>query len=276
MKLRISLAQLNFRFGAVDENVTRAIEWIKKSADIGSDLVLLPELWASGYDLENWVKYATPINGGVFKLLTEYAHKYNITIGSSLLEAKDRRAYNTFVLHGCDGKIWGVYRKIHRFRLLQEEKWLGAGDTLALAKTTWGLVGLSTCYDLRFPEMFRPYAAAGARLSLIVAEWPERRVVHWSKLLQARAIENQMFVAGVNKVGESQGVKLGGYSAVVDPWGNLLVEGRDSEDLLTIDIDLEEADKARRHIPVFQDRRPDIYHREMDDHFPVENNCLDD
>jgi predicted amidohydrolase len=276
MKLRISLAQLKFRFRAVNENVARATEWIKKSSDMGSDLVLFPELWASGYDLENWVNYATPINGGVFKILTEYAIKYKITIGSSLLEAKDGRAYNTFVLHGCDGQIWGIYRKIHRFRLLQEEKWLGAGDALVLAKTPWGLVGLSTCYDLRFPEMFRPYAAAGARLTLIVAEWPERRAVHWSKLLQARAIENQMFLAGVNKVGESQGVRLGGRSAVVDPWGNPLVEGSEAEELLTTDIDLMEANNARRHIPVFRDRRAEIYHREIDDHFPVENDCLDD
>jgi predicted amidohydrolase len=89
-------------------------------------------------------------------------------------------------------------------------------------------------------------------------------VVHWSKLLQARAIENQMFLAGVNKVGESRGVKLGGASAVVDPWGVPLVEGDDSENLLTIDIDLREAEKARRYIPVLQDRRPDIYGRAMD------------
>jgi omega-amidase len=181
-----------------------------------------------------------------------------------LLEARQGKAYNTFVLHGNDGMVWGIYRKIHRFRLLHEEKWLGAGDELVLAKTPWGPVGLSTCYDLRYPEMYRPYAVSGAQLTLVVAEWPERRVVHWSKLLQARAIENQMFLAGVNKVGESRGVKLGGASAVVDPWGVPLVEGDDSENLLTIDIDLREAEKARRYIPVLQDRRPDIYGRAMD------------
>jgi predicted amidohydrolase len=276
MKLKISLAQLAFRFGEVDANFDRAAEWIQNASERGSDLVLLPELWASGYDLENWARYATPLDGGIFGRLTDLACKHNIAIGSSLLEAGNGRAFNTFVLHGYDGEIWGIYRKIHRFRLLQEEKWLGAGDELVLAQTPWGLVGLSTCYDLRFPEMFRPYAVAGARLTLIVAEWPERRVAHWSKLLQARAIENQMYLAGVNKVGESQGVKLGGRSAVVDPWGTPLVEGDDSEALLTLDIDLQEADKARRYIPALQDRRPEIYELGLDNHSLMSKNHSND
>lgn len=259
MKLRISLAQFGFKYGDVEGNVDKAVRWIQAASEKDSDLILLPELWASGYDLQNWSCYATPIGEGVFLLLSELAHKHKIAVGSSLLEIKQGKAYNSFVLHGYDGEIWGIYRKIHRFRLLQEEKWLGAGDSLVLAKTPWGLVGLSICYDLRFPEMFRPYALAGSRLTINVAEWPERRIEHWSKLMQARAIENQMYFAGVNKVGISQGVKLGGCSAVIDPWGNAVVQGDDSEKLLTVDIDLKDADKARRYIPVMKDRRQDIY-----------------
>ena len=259
MKLTVSLAQMSFQFGEVEANFARASEWIAEAAGRGSDLILLPELWASGYDLENWSKYASPLGEGLFSRLSDLANLHKIAIGSSLLEASGNKAYNTFVLYGTSGETMGVYRKIHRFRLLNEEKWLGAGNELVLAETPWGQVGLAICYDLRFPEMFRPYAAAGSRLVLIVAEWPERRVVHWSKLLQARAIENQMFAAGVNKVGESQGVKLGGCSAVIDPWGVPLAEGDDAEDLCTTEIDLREADKARRYIPVFQDRRPDVY-----------------
>jgi predicted amidohydrolase len=222
---------------------------------------LLPELWASGYDLKNWEEYATPIDKGVFRLLSDLAVKYQISVGSSLLEAKDGKAYNTFVLFSREGDIWGIYRKIHRFKLLQEDKWLGEGNSLVLANTIWGRVGLSTCYDLRFPEMFRPYAVAGARLVLLVAEWPERRISHWSTLLQTRAIENQLFMVGVNKVGVSQGVKLGGRSAIIDPWGNILVEGGDSEELLNCEINLSNADRARETIPVLQDRKPEIYMR---------------
>ena len=265
MKLTISLAQMEFQFGEVEANFARAEQWIAEASGRGSDLVLLPELWASGYDLENWERYAAPLGEGDFKRVTDLAQKHRIAIGCSLLEEKDGRAYNTFTLSGPKGETWGVYRKIHRFRLLQEEKWLGAGDQLVLAQTPWGRTGLSICYDLRFPEMFRPYAVAGSCLTLIVAEWPERRVAHWSKLLQARAIENQMFVAGVNKVGVSQGVNLGGRSAIVDPWGVPLVEGDDTEALLTAEIDLREAEKARRYIPVLRDRQPDIYTKRVKD-----------
>ena len=182
-----------------------------------------------------------------------------------MIEEKGGYAYNTFVLYGVDGEAWGVYRKIHRFRLLQEEKWLKAGDRLVLAQTPWGKVGLSICYDLRFPEMFRPYFIAGANLILVVAEWPERRIGHWTKLLQARAIENQAFFAGVNKVGFSQGVKLGGCSAIVDPWGVPIIEGNDEEALLTTQIDLHDCEDARRYIPVLRDRRPSVYVNRVED-----------
>ena len=261
MKIKISLAQMRLEFGKVKENLELAIDMIKQAANLKSDLILLPELWASGYDLSNWNRYATPLREGIFAEVSNLANNNSIAIGSSLLERQGDRAFNTFVLFGNDGRTLGVYRKIHRFRLLEEEKWLEAGNELIIAETQWGNVGLSICYDLRFPEIFRLYAKHDVKLILIVAEWPERRVVHWTKLLQARAIENQLFIAGVNKVGKSQGVKLGGFSAIVDPWGVPVIEGDDSEELLTHTIDLREADKARKYIPVFRDRRPDVYMR---------------
>ena len=264
MKLTLSLAQMKFRYGEVDANFSRAEAWIAEAAKKSNDLVLLPELWASGYDLENWSAYAAPLGEGSFARVADLAKKYQIAVGGSLPELDQNHAFNTFVLYGPDGQVWGVYRKIHRFRLLQEEKWLGAGDQIVAADTPWGPLGLAICYDLRFPELFRPFPLAGTKLVLIVAEWPERRVAHWSKLLQARAIENQLFVAGVNKVGESQGVKLGGRSALIDPWGVPLVEGDEFEALLTVEIDLREADKAQRYIPVLQDRRPQVYSGEIE------------
>ena len=263
--LKISLAQLEFKFKSEEENISKAREAITKASKIGSDLVLLPELWASGFDLKNWGKYASPLNQGIFSLLQRLSKENNIAIGSSLLELKDDQGFNTFVLFGKNGETLGVYRKIHRFRLLEEEKWLGAGDRVVITDTPWGKFGLAICYDLRFPEVFRPYAISGARLVLIVAEWPEKRVDHWTKLLQARAIENQMFFAAVNKVGESKGVKLGGRSAIIDPWGKPILEGDDQPALLTAEIDLLETEKARKAIPVLQDIRFESYKLEGDE-----------
>jgi predicted amidohydrolase len=273
MKIKISLAQFAFKMGKIEENIAIAREVIREAANKGSDIVLLPELWASGYDLKNWQRYASPINQGIFLLVRKMAQENKIAVGGTLLELWNGKAFNTFVFYGSEGETWGVYRKIHRFRLLEEEKWLGAGDRLVLAETPWGDIGLGICYDLRFPEMFRPYAVSGAQLLLIAAEWPDRRITHWSKLLQARAIENQLFVAGVNKVGLSMGVELGGRSAIIDPWGSPIVEGEKGEILLTAEINLDEVEKAREVIPVFRDRRPDVY---KDFEGPPKNNFKDD
>jgi len=142
---------------------------------------------------------------------------------------------------------------------MDEEKWLAPGEKLELVESDWGLTGLGVCYDLRFPELFRHYALRGARLVLLPAEWPARRAYHWQTLLRARAIENQMFLAGCNRVGESKGEVFGGGSAVIDPWGEAVVEGGSAETLLTAEIDLDQVDTVRSRIPVFKDRRPEIY-----------------
>ena len=259
MKLKISLAQICFELGNVEANFEKGAANIAEAASLGSDIILLPELWASGYDLENWKRYATGIDNGIFARVASLARKHDIAIGGSLLELHEGRAYNTFVFFDPSGTPWGIYRKVHLFRLLNEDRYLHAGDNLVLANTPWDSVGLATCYDLRFPEMFRSYTLSGSRLILLVAEWPQDRIKHWSKLLQARAIENQAFFAGVNKVGLSQGVKLGGCSAIIDPWGVPLISSADEEVLLTAEIDLRESEKARRFIPVLKDRRPDLY-----------------
>ena len=259
MKLTISLAQMQFEFGQPDANMERVHSWIVEAARRGSELILFPELWASGYDLEHSQAYAEPLGSGLFARLAASAKAHQIAIGSSLLERQGERIFNTFALFGNQGETLAIYRKIHLFRLLDEDKWLNAGQELVMANPPWGKTGLGICYDLRFPEVFRAYALQGAKLVLLVAEWPERRVAQWQKLLQARAIDNQYYVAAVNKVGHSQGAKLGGRSAILDPWGVPVVEGGSDEVLLTAEIDLQQVDKARSWMPVFEDRSPAAY-----------------
>jgi omega-amidase len=118
---------------------------------------------------------------------------------------------------------------------------------------------MTICYDLRFPELFRRYALAGARLILVPAEWPHPRRAHWQTLLRARAIENQCFVAACNRVGITGNSTFFGASAVIDPWGEALVEGGETELILTATIDLSLVDTVRKRIPVFEDRRPELY-----------------
>lgn len=259
MKLAISLAQITIELGNPKLNIERARQFVQEAANQGSDLVLLPELWSTGYDLANWKIYATGLDEGVFEQTRSISKEFNIAIGGSLLEKCDKGAYNTFVLYGSEGAFLAAYRKVHLFRLMEEDRWLKGGDRLLIAENPWGPVGLAICYDLRFPEMFRTYAIAGVPLTLVVAEWPEKRIEHWRVLLRARAIENQMYIAAVNRVGESKGEIFGGFSAIIDPWGEVIVEGNNIQSLITAEIDLGKVGNIRKLIPVMEDRSPEIY-----------------
>lgn len=255
----ISLGQINIQLGDPAANFAKVREWTAEAARRGSALVLFPELWSTGYDLENWPQYATPLGQGLFADLSALAREQHIALGGSILEARHDRAYNTFTLFGPDGELLAAYRKLHLFKLMDEHQWLAPGEAPTLAETPWGRAGLAICYDLRFPELFRRYALAGARLILLPAEWPARRLAHWRTLIRARAIENQLFVAACNRVGDSKGETFGGGSALIDPWGETLTEGDTAEALLTAELDLAKVDDIRARIPVFLDRRPEVY-----------------
>ncbi|MCC7361895.1 MAG: carbon-nitrogen family hydrolase [Anaerolineales bacterium] len=259
MPLNISLGQIDVRLGAVEANFAQVAAWTAEAARRGSALVVFPELWSTGYDLERWREHAAPLGAGLFARLAALARDHHIALAGSVLEAREGRAYNALALFSAEGALAAVYRKTHLFRLMDEEQWLAPGEARALVEAAWGRTGLAICYDLRFPELFRRYALEGARLVLLPAEWPARRAAHWHTLLRARAIENQMFVAGVNRVGESKGEVFGGGSALIDPWGEAVVEAGSAPALLTTEIDLARVDEVRRRIPVFEDRRPDVY-----------------
>jgi predicted amidohydrolase len=258
MKLSISLAQLSIRFGAVATNYDRARSMILSAHEQGSQLILFPELWTSGYDLKNAHVHAVE-NLTMLDLLAAEAAERQIYIGGSYLLEQQGDIYNTFVLIAPDGARW-QYHKIHLFRLMDEQRWLKPGNQPAIAHLGAARAGLAICYDLRFPELFRQYAFDGVDCILLPAEWPAKRSNHWKILLRARAIENQVFMAAVNTVGVIDGVDFAGCSAIISPWGETIVEGTEhQEQVLTSVIDLDEIPQVRARIPILADRRPDIY-----------------
>jgi predicted amidohydrolase len=259
MNLNISLGQMKVIRGEPEANLERVREWTGEAAKRGSSLVLFPELWHSGYDLEHRERYAARMGEGVFALISDLAREHKIAIGGSVLEKCDGKIYNSFPLFNAEGRCLAVYSKTHLFSLMNEVKWLTPGERFETADASWGLTGLSICYDIRFPEVFRHYAFRGAHIVLIVAEWPVRRIGHWKTLLMARAIENQMFIAACNCLGEFREETFGGCSAIVDPWGRHVVEAGEEEALLTAEIDLALVEKTRQQFPFFKDSRRDIY-----------------
>ncbi len=262
MNVTISLAQIDIAFGQPDKNIATVREMARTAAQRGSDWLIVPELWSTGYDLANAAAYATPTDAGVFAAVGQVAAEYNLHIvGSclSVLPDSPDGIGNTLTWHDNTGTLQAEYSKLHLFRLMDEDRYLTAGDKPAVIETAWGKVGLSICYDLRFPELFRTYALGGATMMVVTAEWPYPRLAHWRTLLQARAIENQCFVIACNRVGTVGETMFCGHSAIIDPWGKVLLEGDDTVQLLTTTIDTGLVTAVREKIPVFGDRRPSPY-----------------
>ncbi len=266
MSIRIAVAQMDVPVGQPDITLARAWDFAVQARDAGADLLLLPELWLHGYDLERAVEWATPLGAGGFAHMAAMAQEFGLYVAGSTMERRTDIAgdtgpaiSNTAALYSPDGALLGAYRKIHLFRLMNEPRYLTAGKQAVLCPTPWGPVGLAICYDLRFPELFRAMALAGAVLFLVPAQWPVRRLDAWLLLARARAIENELFLAACNRVGNDDQVVFPGRSCIVDPWGNLLAEGDDQERLVVAEVNWREMHKARRYLTVYEDRQPDAY-----------------
>ncbi len=266
MELRVAIGQMDIALGDPAANLHTVQDLAAQAATVGAELLLLPELWGTGYALERAAELADELNTGLFASVAALARHYQLQICGSLLEwdADSERAYNTATLYDSGGALRGYYRKIHRFGLMDEDRYLGPGEEAPLLPMPWGPVALAICYDLRFPELFRRYALDGARIVLLPSEWPVQRIEHWRTLVRARAIENQCFVVACNRVGSDRANTFGGYSTVVDPWGKVLVEGSDRSELLHATLDLGLVDDVRARIPVWNDRRPDLYRSPRD------------
>lgn len=274
MPVRVALVQLNSRDDKA-ANIAEAEAAIVRAAEAGARLIALPELWTYlGPSAGNRAN-AEPIPGPVTERLADLARRYAIILhGGSMLEAPaegavESRPYNTAVLFDAAGRLAATYRKIHLFdaapvdgdaQYLESDS-TAAGDRIVALEVDGLRLGLATCYDLRFPELFRALALAGAELILLPAAFTrETGRVHWEPLLRARAIENGCFVLAAGQTGPHPPARVcHGHSMVVDPWGTVLAEAGDSPDVLLMELDLARVAEVRRRLPSLANRRPDVY-----------------
>ncbi|MFD5724478.1 MULTISPECIES: carbon-nitrogen family hydrolase [unclassified Streptomyces] len=224
-----------------------------------ADLVVLPELWPVGaFAYTAFEDEAEPLTGPTHEVMAKAAAEAGVWLhaGSFVERAGDGTLYNTTLVFSPEGERAAAYRKIHRFGFDQGEAvMMGAGEdlvTVALPETT---LGLATCYDLRFPELFRGLVDAGAETLVVAAGWPERRRAHWTLLAQARAVENQAYVLAVGSAGTHAGIQQAGHSLVVDPWGEVLAEAGADEEVLTVELDTAKVAATRDQFPALKDRR---------------------
>ena len=253
--MRVHVIQLSYGDGeSLPDRTDRVAALVR--AQSGADLVVLPELWPNGgFAYDTWEAGAQSLDGHVVTELRAAARDLGATVhmGSFVERDEAGRLFNTSVLLGATGELLTTYRKVHLFGFCEGEPALMTpGDRPVVHET----LGLATCYDLRFPEMFRALLDAGAEIVLMPAAWPAKRVHHWRLLAQARAVENQSYVVACNTGGTHAGVPMGGHSLVVDPWGEVLAEAAgDGEEVLVVDLDPAYVAKTRATFPVLADRR---------------------
>ncbi len=260
MQITVALAQIDIVAGDPTANLATVQTLAATAAARGAELLVLPELWSTGYVLAQAATLADTLGEGVHAALSALAATQQIAIvGSTLTWHGAARPTNTATCYDRTGTLLAAYDKIHLFNVMAEGAHLAAGNTPISFDAVWGHTALAICYDLRFPELFRLYTQRGARLLIIPAAWPTARIAHWRTLVQARAIENQCFVIAVNRVGHDATTSFGGHSLVVDAWGQIVVEGDDHAALLFATLDLDLVDDVRERISSWPDRRPDIY-----------------
>ncbi|AJY77120.1 carbon-nitrogen family hydrolase [Paenibacillus beijingensis] len=261
-KLNVALLQMNITAGEPETNFARLQDLLEQAvnAPVKPDVIVFPEMWNTGYALDRIQELADAGGARTKEMMSAFSRKHGVhLVAGSIAEKRGADVFNTIYTFDRQGEEAGQYSKIHLFRLMEEEKFLQAGDTPGKMSLEGAEAGLMICYDIRFPELARRLALDGAKLLFVPAEWPHPRLHHWRTLLTARAIENQMYVIACNRVGTSGDTAFFGHSLIIDPWGEILAEGGEEEAILTAEIDLALVDEVRGRIPVFQDRRPSLY-----------------
>jgi predicted amidohydrolase len=255
--IRAAAIQFNVKQGDVDANLAYVREALPRAAAQGANLAVLPEMWSSGFAYRDLNRLALRTEGIVGELL-ELSARHKLVIVGSMPEPNGDKVFNTVYVVD-NGRLSGIYRKIHLFSLLGEDRAFSGGDSWLLAETSIGKVGVIICYDLRFPELSRRLAIEGAGVICVPAQWPKPRQEHWRTLLRARAIENQLFVVACNACGIIGKLDFFGMSMIIDPKGEVLGEAGEDEGEIVAPLDLQAMGDWRRQIPCFDDRRPESY-----------------
>jgi omega-amidase len=249
----------------LSKNIEKGIDFIFEAARRGSDLICFPEMWTSGFAWNKLPEMAQH-HAEVMETLSREARRHRIWINGTMpVPGEQGKVTNSSIVIDPEGKVAGTYQKTHLFTLFHEEQFIEPGNSLCLVDAPWGRTGLSVCYDIRFPELFRSYALMGAQLILSPMAFPHPRLEHWKILARARAIENQIYFVGANRVGsEDMGdfgsVQYFGDSVIIGPWGETIIEGSEKEEqLLTTTIDMGRVNEVRSFMNLLDDRRPDLY-----------------
>ncbi|MBC7417381.1 MAG: amidohydrolase [Pedobacter sp.] len=249
--LKITIFQAYLFWQNVDKNLQNLSLKLSSGVREKTDLIVLPEMFNTGFTM-NAAEFSEEMGGKTMQWMQKTAQQYNCVVAGSLIIKEQDKFYNRLIWINADGSFQ-KYDKRHLFGLGDEDKNFSSGTENVIVNLKGWKIQLAICYDLRFPVWIRNTDAAYDML-LLIANWPDKRSLHWRTLIPARAIENQSYVVGVNRVGhDGNQVYHGGHSMVIDPNGNTVYYKPEDEDLYTITINYEEVVKIRRQLPFLAD-----------------------
>ncbi|MGE4519491.1 MAG: carbon-nitrogen family hydrolase [Desulfobacteraceae bacterium] len=256
-QVKAGFVQFDVIYGNYEHNlneVEKGLEILKKNE---AELVILPEMWSCGFDYPSLKEHSlkTP---EMLEKLGKAAKENSMVVAGSLPEFSDNKIFNTTYVIEKDGSVISSYRKVHLFSLTGEHKRFSRGESAVVSDTSIGRLGLLICYDLRFPELSRTLADMKADIIAVSAQWPLVRQSHWEILLQARAVEDQLFVIGCNRTGTDDR-EYGGCSMIVSPKGRILYRAGNGFDAGFAELDFMEMIEYRSQIPSLEERVTEAY-----------------
>ncbi|MCR5177339.1 MAG: carbon-nitrogen family hydrolase [Anaerovibrio sp.] len=263
--MKVSAVQLPIITGNKIYNTNSMEHMLNDIATLRTDVVVLPELWNTGFYPKPISHFADLDGEHTIKSISQLAAKYMLNIiAGSVPTNRGGKIYNTSYIFNRSGNLIATYDKVHLFSPSGEDRDFTPGDRMVTFTLDGIKCGIATCYDIRFPEYIRSLALADISVLFVPAAWPSERLMHWDTLLRARAIENQIFVVGVNGISDPDGedFHLGGHSTIIDPWGEILAQGSCSKlegEVIHANLRIAIQDKIKESIDVFNDRRPEVY-----------------
>ncbi len=259
MVVKIALAQVTPVWEDPVATLCKVEPFIAKAATEGASIICFPEQFTTGWDPGS-VSNTQSVDGVIVQTLSGYAKRHNIAVLGSLRLQEEGKLFNACIVAGRDGTLVASYRKVHLFSPLIEGACYHPGECIATFQLGGMTFGIAICYDLRFSPLFRVYATAGAECMLVPSAWPASRMDAWELFIRTRAIENQVFIAGINTVGTTPVDSYSGNSIVAGPLGNIVRRAPDNEGITFSDLDPDAIRQARQAMHVEEDRQTGIYH----------------
>jgi omega-amidase len=248
--MKINLVQYSPEWENKEKNRSKILSLLNDNCM--ESTIVFPEMTLTGFTMKA-SENSERLFGDSFKFFSDVATQYKSFVLTGVIEKQDTQFFNSLLCINPEGNLVSVYRKIHPFSYSSENKFYTAGEQPSIVEIGKWRTGLSICYDLRFPELYRLYGRERTELLVNIANWPETRIEHWRALLKARAIENQCYMIGVNRTGSDPKLNYTGFSSIFDPMGKEIAALDTEEGIISGVLDLKYVNEIRNKLPFLDD-----------------------